>query len=98
MDTFMDIGLFVLLIFLVNMGLRIGFKNSYFLHKVFIQQGREMGWTEGYDCGYKDGTINAKMYFLVTDTVPSEDWLKTYKGKRLDTREKILPEIPPNVV
>ena len=98
MDTFMNIGLVMLLIFLVNITLRIVFKNSYFLHKVFLQQGREIGWTEGYDCGYKDGTINAKMYFLITNTVPSEDWLKTYKGKRLNTREKILPEIPSNIV
>ena len=98
MDTFINIGMIMLLIFVVNMGLRIGFKNSYFLHKVFLQQGRETGWTEGYACGYKDGAINAKMYFLITGKIPSEDWLRTYKGKRLDTREKILPEIPPTIV
>ena len=93
MDTFINIDLIILLISLVNITLRIFFKKSYFLHKVFIQAGREQGWTEGYACGYKDGATNAKMYFLVTDTIPSEDWLRTYKGKRLDTREKILPEI-----
>jgi len=98
MDTFINIGMIMLLIFVVNMGLRLGFRNSYFLHKVFIKAGREQGWTEGYDCGYKDGAVNAKMYFLVTDKIPSEDWLRTHKGKRLDTREKILPEIPPTIV
>ena len=88
----------IFIVFIGNLLFRIVFKKSYFLHKVFIKQGEEKGRVDGYHCGYKDGAINAKMYFSITKEIPTGDWLNSHKGQRLDTREKILPEMPPDIV
>lgn len=96
--TIIDMVFILLIVITGNLLLRVIFKKSYFLHKVFIKQGEEKGRIDGYHCGYKDGAINAKMYFSVAREIPTTDWLDSHKGKRLDTREKILPEMPPTIV
>ena len=91
------IWMFIITI-VVNVFFRVFFNKVYFMHKPFIEAGREKGSLEGCDCGYKDGSTNAKMYYAVSGKIPDSDWLASHKGKRLDTREKILSKMPTNIV
>ena len=48
-------------------------------------------WKEkGYNRGYKDGSLNTRMYMGIYNELPTTHWVTQQMWKTLDTREKLL--------
>lgn len=71
--------------FFANILLRALYGKKLYFYKEFLAQG--------YAQGYRDGTVNVKMYYSITKELPSLQWIKENQGKLLDTREKLVAAI-----